>query len=66
MTPLNRDTNGGAINIGHNFLRLMQGESPIRAINDGGGGGLHPSIAHECASIVVNDGTRVGEYARTL
>jgi hypothetical protein len=33
MLPLNRDKNG-AINIGHNFERLMRGESPIKAMTE--------------------------------
>jgi len=33
MLPLNRDKNG-AINIGHNFQRLMRGESPIKAMTE--------------------------------
>ena len=33
MLPLNRDKNG-AINIGHNFERLMRDESPIKAMTE--------------------------------
>ena len=37
MLPLNRDKNG-AINIGHNFQRLMRDESPIKAMTEEEGG----------------------------